>query len=194
MSLFHECVGFETLGIAFENNSAGRSYAAVDDVFRIAGQSGFDVIECHLPLKITSVSKAEKALVECHETLAPRIDAIYITDYTGLTVRNMPRLLEPLFKYDVSMFAQTRCELVKYGILMGAVRKTYMADGMFYAETFAKILNGAKPRDLPLEFESPLKIAINLETASKIGYHPPIDILASAHELYYKIQKIPDNK
>ncbi len=37
-------------------------------------------------------------------------------------------------------------------------------------ETFAKILNGAKPHDLKQEFESPLKIVINLETARKIGF------------------------
>ncbi len=190
--LFHECVGFKTLGIAFFNTVEGKSFAAVDDVIRVADQLGFDVIECHLTPGVDTGSKSAKALAECHDKLAPRIDAIYITDNLGLTPGNMPRLLEPLFKYDVAMFAQSRYELVKYGILMGAVRKTYSADGLFYAETFAKILNGAKPRDLPQIFESPLQIAVNLETASKTGCHLPVDILAGAQDIHKKIHNFDE--
>ncbi len=45
--MFHNCVGFKRLGIAFVNDLDGRSYAAVDDVNKVAGQLGFDVVECH---------------------------------------------------------------------------------------------------------------------------------------------------
>ncbi|MCP4689308.1 MAG: ABC transporter substrate-binding protein [Desulfobacterales bacterium] len=189
--LFHEIVGFKKLGVAFDDNKAGRSYAAIEDVAKVAGDLDFKVIECHVPLDAQGVSKAEEALHECYETLAPRVDAIYITDHTGLTLKNLRKLLAPLFKHNVSMFAQTRYDLVKYGILMGAARRDYKADGRFFAETFAKIMNGAKPRELKQEFESPLKIVINLEAARKIGFHAPLDLLAAAHEIHETIQK-PD--
>ena len=91
------------------------------------------------------------------------------------------------------MFAQTRYDFVKYGILMGSGRSDFSYDAKFYVQTFAKILNGAKPRDLPQKFESPLDIVINLESAKKIGFRFPLDILAGAFEMYETIKK-PENE
>ena len=88
------------------------------------------------------------------------------------------------------MFAQTRYDLVKHGILMSADRSDFKADAKFYQETFAKILNGAKPRDLPQKFETPLKIVVNLESAKKVGFRLPIDILSGAFEIHETIQDI----
>ncbi len=92
------------------------------------------------------------------------------------------------------MFAQTRYDLVENGILMGAGRTDFKSDAKFYVETFAKILNGAKPRDLPQKFESPLMIVINLESAKKIGFRFPFDILAGASEIHETIVKIENKK
>jgi ABC-type uncharacterized transport system substrate-binding protein len=65
--------------------------------------------------------------------------------------------------------------------------------GRFHAETIAKILNGAKPRDLNQIFEDPTSISINLKTAKIIGYDPPLDVMSIADEIYYEIGKPPNN-
>ncbi len=52
----------------------------------------------------------------------------------------------------------------------------------------AKILNGARPRQLDQVFEGPPKIAINLKTAQIIGYDPPVDVLGAADEIYQEIE------
>ena len=192
LRLFHEIVGFKRLGLAYQNNSDGRSYATVEDVQKLSRELDFQVIECQIPAK-TGIAHNEAELIRCHEQLAPKIDAMYITDYAGLTKKSITKLLSPLFKYKVPMFAQTRYDLVKNGILMGSGRAEFKADAEFYTDTFAKILNGAKPGDLPQKFESPLKIVINLESAKKIGFRFPLDILAGAFEIHETIEK-PENE
>ena len=190
LRLFHEITGFKRLGLTYENDVAGRSYSAVDDVLRLSRELNFEIIECHLPLESQGTAQEERALVKSYEQLAPKIDAMYITDYAGLTKNNIKKLLIPLFKHKIPMFAQTRYDLVKHGILMSADRSDFKADAKFYQETFAKILNGAKPRDLPQKFETPLKIVVNLASAKKIGFRLPIDILSGAFEIHKTIQDI----
>ena len=73
---------------------------------------------------------------------------------------------------------------------MSADRSDFQADAKFYLEIFAKILNGAKPGDLPQKFETPLKIVVNLESAKRVGFRLPIDILSGAFEIHETIQKI----
>ena len=192
LRLFHEITGFKRLGLAYENNSTGRSYASVEDILKLSLELGFQVIECRMPIEHGSSNEGTE-LIKCHEQLAPKIDAMYITDYSGLTIKSITKLLSPLFKYKVPMFAQTRYDLVKNGILMGSGRAEFKADAEFYTDTFAKILNGAKPGDLPQKFESPLKIVINLESAKKIGFRFPLDILAGAFEIHETIEK-PENE
>jgi ABC-type uncharacterized transport system substrate-binding protein len=68
------------------------------------------------------------------------------------------------------------------------------ADAKFYTQTFARILHGAKPGDLPQKFESPLNLVVNLESAKKIGFRIPIDILAGAFEIHETIQIPADKK
>ena len=186
--LFHEITGFKRLGLTYEGNAEGRSYAAVDDVLKLSKELNFQVIDCILPTENTGVIQDEINLVHCYEQLAPKIDAIFMTDDGGLTKNNITKLLSPLFMNKVPMFAQTRFDLVKNGILMSACRADFKADAQFYTRTLAKILNGVKPGDLPQEFESPFEIVVNLETARTIGFRFPLDILAGADEIHETIQ------
>ena len=188
--LFHDITGFKRLGIAYENDSDGRSYAGMDTVLKLSRELDFQIIECRVPIDIGIDLKEEK-LIHCYEQLAPTIDSMYITEHAKLTKNSIPKLLSPLFKYKIPMFAQTRYDLVEYGIMMGVDRSNFKPDADFYVQTFASILNGAKPRDLPQTFESPLDIVINLESARKIGFRFPIDILASAFEVHETIE-LPD--
>ncbi|MCK5310916.1 MAG: ABC transporter substrate-binding protein [Desulfobacteraceae bacterium] len=191
--LFYEIVGFKRLGLLYENDLDGRSYSAVEAVLKLSKELNFEVIEYHLPLDVGGIAQEEIELVKGYELIAPRIDAMFITDYGGLTKKNIKKLLTPLFEYKVPSFAQTRYDLVKHGILMSAGRANFNADAKFYVQTFSKILNGAKPGSLPQEFASPLKIAVNLESAKKAGFRLPIDILSGAYEIHETIADIAQN-
>jgi len=192
LRLLHKIIGFKRLGLAYENNKIGKSYAGVEDILKLSRELDFQVIECYLPTETGSANESAE-LIKCHEQLAPKIDSMYITDYAGLTKKAIKKILSPIFKYKVPMFSQTRYDLVKNGILMGTGRFDFKADAEFYLNIFAKILNGAKPRDLPQKFESPLYLVVNLESAKKIGYRIPLDILAGAFEIYEIIEN-PGNE
>ena len=187
LRLFHEIIRFRKLGIAYEDDSDGRSYAGLADVLKLSARLGFEVIECRIPVE-TGPDDETRELIRCHETLAPEIDAMYITDYAGLTEKSISKLLAPFFKYKVPTCAQARYDLVKNGILIGAERSDFTADAEFYTGTLVKILHGARPGDLPQKFETPLDTVVNLECARKIGFRIPLDVLAGAFEVHDRIE------
>ena len=68
--------------------------------------------------------------------------------------------------------------------LLSLAQADYSYVGLFYAETMARIFNGAKARELSQVWIDPAKIALNLQTARVIGFDPPVDILLAADEVY----------
>lgn len=185
--LFHEVIRFKKLGLAYEDDVDGRSYAAVDDVRALADELGFKVVSCKLSLNTSGTREEEVELIKCYQKLAPDIDALFITDYAGLNKNSIQSLLAPLFTYNVPTFAQTRFDLVQHGILMGANRRDFSEDARHYTRTMIRILKGETPRTISQVFESPLSVVVNLETAKRIGVRIPIDILAGASRIHETI-------
>ena len=73
---------------------------------------------------------------------------------------------------------------VRDGLLMSIAQADLSHVGLFHAETIARALNGAQPRQLSQLWVDPPKIALNLSTARRIGFDPPVDILLAADEVY----------
>ncbi|MFH2047724.1 MAG: ABC transporter substrate binding protein [Pseudomonadota bacterium] len=186
--IFHDIFKFKKLGVVLEQNTIeGRSYAAIDDINRVAKESGFDVITCNAPFSDVSSKDAYNAVLKCNSELAPKIDAYYITVHRGVTLNNMDKLLAPFMQYKIPTFSQRGTEEVKHGALLSIARAGFKYVARFHAETIAKIFNGAKPRNLEQLFEDPPRIAINLKTAQIIGYDPGVDILGSSDEVFEDI-------
>jgi len=59
LRLFHDTVGFKTLGVIYEDTVAGRSYAAMDTVETLSGAIGFGVAQCTALSDIPDVRVAE---------------------------------------------------------------------------------------------------------------------------------------
>lgn len=187
IQVFHEIVGFKTLGILFEDSVDGRSYAAVDMVNEVAAEFGFEVVPCHTESDIKDTLQAEQSVVDCFKSLATKTEAIYVTRQGGVTKRSLPQLVDIANEHDIATFSQAGSDEVKNGILVSLSQAAMRFRAGFHAETFAKVFNGAAPNQLDQVFQEPPKIAINLKTAEQIGFNPPIVLLGAADEIYEEI-------
>jgi ABC-type uncharacterized transport system substrate-binding protein len=186
--VFHDMVGFKKLGVAYENTVDGRSYSAIEMVEKVATERNFEIERCYAVSDIADVDKKEKEYIDCFRQLAQKADAIYVTVHGGVSSRSIPEMVAIANSQRTPTFSQSGSEEVKWGILASLSQAGFKYVGQFHAETFAKVFNGAKPRELDQVFEEPKKISINLKTAVAIGYDPPVDVLGAADEIFEDIE------
>ena len=187
--LFHDMIGFQKLGVAYEDTVDGRSYAAIDTVEKVAKERNFKIERCDAVSDIADVDRREKEYIECFQKLSQRADAIYVTFHGGVSARSIPHLVKVANSHRIPTFSMSGSSEVKLGILASLSQAGFKYVGQFHAETFAKVFNGAMPRELDQIFEEPKKIAINLKTAVAIGYDPPVDVLGAADEIFQEIEQ-----
>jgi len=185
LRLFHEIVGFDSLGLVYENSEAGRTYAAVEAAEQVARELGFKIEHCHAPTENISLEAATKNAVDCYADLARRhVGAVYVTSHRGVTPQSIVEIADTLIQGKIPSFSMAGSSEVEKGILMSIAQADLSHVGLFHAETIARVFNGAKPRELSQLWVDPPKIALNLSTARKIGFDPPVDILLAADEVY----------
>lgn len=185
LRLFHEIVGFDSLGIVYEDSDAGRSYAAVAAAEQVAGELSFKLEHCHAPSASIPQAEAVDNAVDCYAELAARhVDAVYVTTHRGVTTESIKRIAAILLQARTPSFSMIGSHDVEQGLLMSIAQADLSHVGLFHAETIARVFNGALPRELSQLWVDPPKIALNLSTARRIGFDPPVDILLAADEVY----------
>jgi ABC-type uncharacterized transport system substrate-binding protein len=184
LQLFHDIIGFKRLGIVYEHTKAGKTYAALSDVERVANRRGFTLVDCEARWSGVPQKVRTREVMECHQQLAPQIDALYVTVHAGIVANHMDELLAPLMAHKIPTWSQRGPQEVRHGVLLSISRKGFKAVGIYHAFIMARIFNGAKPGDLNQVFEDPRHIAINLKTAKAIGFHPPKGLLKVADTIY----------
>ncbi|MCI5158180.1 MAG: hypothetical protein D3906_07005, partial [Candidatus Electrothrix sp. AUS1_2] len=130
LELFHRIIGFKTLGIVYVDTPEGRAFAAVDDAEEVAARLQFSLKPCVIPPDTPDVPQQ---VVRCYETLAPKIDALYMTSHFGIEPENMQAVIKPLLEHHIPSFSQTGDQEVEYGALMSLNRPDYADVGMFQA-------------------------------------------------------------
>ncbi|MFA5662653.1 ABC transporter substrate binding protein [Castellaniella sp.] len=185
LRLFHDIVPFQTLGIVYEDSPAGRTYAALDAVEQVSKELGFRIIPCHAVSSSVPTATAITNATGCYADLANQgVDAVYVTTHRGVTKESIHAIADILNKARIPTFSMAGSEEVAAGLLLSLAKADMSYVGQFHAETVARILNGASPRRLIQLWVDPPKIALNLGTARKIGFNPPVDILLAADEVY----------
>ncbi|WP_022665981.1 ABC transporter substrate-binding protein [Desulfospira joergensenii] len=187
IKVFHDIIGFKTLGVAFRDTVSGHSYSAIADVERMAKEMGFEVKTCLIPEDAAREAEGQK-LLDCYKKLSEQVDAVYVTTQTGVNKRSIKDISGVFIAKGIPSFSQPGIKFVKYGLLMSISQAGVKYIGDFHAETMAKVFNGAKPGELNQVFKEPLSIAINLKTAELIGYDPPVDVIGAADQIFEKIE------
>lgn len=188
---FHDIMGFKKLGVTYIDTVAGRSYAAMDDLKEISKQRNFEVVECqNLSGPVTPETNA--SIVGCAKTLAPKIDAYYLTIQSNVNKETLPEILAAMTAAKVPVFSQAGSDEVRQGALLSIATSTNLTTyGKFHAEVIAKIINGAKPRELSQICEAPPKIAFNKAAAKAIDLKDEVFqlLLKTAQDVYDKIEE-----
>lgn len=166
---FHNIIKFKKLGVAYQDTVAGRSYAAIEKIEKAAAKHGFEIIRCHTADARPDIKQFEDSVRKCFQELVKTADAVYVTQQAGVNKTTVPELVELCNARRIPTFSQAGEEEVKQGFLMTIALADDRYPGDFHVMTLAKILNGAKPRELPQYFGGPYKWHFNFETAKKIG-------------------------
>ncbi len=186
--IFHDIIGFKRLGVIYENTEAGKSYAAIDQILRAAADLGFELVSCHARSDTADKADAEREVLQCFKTMVEKVDAIYVTEHGGVNSNTVPELAAIANAAKIPTFSQAGSDEVKKGVLLSVSTAGFKYVGKFYAETIARIFNGARPRELDQLFEDPPKIAINLKACELVGFDPPVDVLGAADEIFQEIE------
>ena len=186
--VFHDIIEFKKMGICYEDTEAGRSYAAIDKVEKVAKERGFEIVRAYTKSDVADVKIAEESVKNAFRELVGKCDAIYVTVQGGVSYRSIPALVEIANESEIPTFSQSGSEEVKYGFLASLSQAGFKYIGQFHAEILAKMFNGAEPGELEQLFEEPPKIAINIKTAEVIGFNPPVDIMLAADEIFNDIE------
>ncbi len=191
VKIFYDLVKFKKLGVAYEDTVAGRSYAAIDLIEKVAKERGFEIERCFTISDIANQELAGESVKSCFTNLIKNgVDAIYVTVQGGVNAETIPALVTASNDDRIPTFSQFGSKEVKYGFLMSISRAGgFKPAGRFFAATLSQIFNGAKPRQLNQVFEEAQNIAINLKTAELIGFYLHADILAAADEIYSTIEQ-----
>jgi len=187
--IFHDYINFTRLGVMYEDTEAGRSYAAIEKVIKVAKERKFKVVKCFTKSDGVKPEEAAESVKKCLEKLAKqKVDAIYITEQGGISGKTICDHAKIINDNRIPSFSQKGPSEVERGLLMSIAKGGYKYVGLFQAKTMAKAFNGAKLRQLKQIHESPPKIAINLETAEMIEWDVPVDILGIADAIFTEIK------
>ena len=185
ITLFHEIFHFKKLGVPFEDTPDGRKTAAMDEIEETAAELGIELVKSSAALDLPNAEKAFANLKGCMEDLSRRSDAIYLT-YTSTPMNRIRDLMAPVIAARLPSFAQAGPDLVEHGVLMSLSQVDFRDIGMFQAESIAAVLGGRKAREVNQIFEPELGLTINLGTAMRIGWDPPLEVLAAVDTIYPK--------
>ena len=163
----------KTMGLLVDPESSGATLARRD--FQDAAEKrriGFHVAEAHVPDEIDHAIRLLADAGTAFICIAP----------SGMFYLNMSHIAQTALALRLPTITTSNAEKADTGILLRY--------GVDYTENYRraatfvdKILKGAKPGDLPVEFPTKLELVINLKTAKALGLTVPPSLLAVADEV-----------
>ncbi len=164
--------GIKKLAILY-NAGEANSKAIVASVKELSPRFGFEVIEATAP-KTADVYAAAKSLVgRCDAVFIPTDNTIVAALESVIKVGTQNKL--PIFAADVDSVARGA---------VAAMGFDYYKHGYQTGAMVQKILQGAAPSSLPVEFQEELQLQINLKSAAEMGAPAPEQLLKQASKVY----------
>lgn len=153
-----------------------------------AAQQTLDQLAKNLGFKFSVVSTNPSA----SETLAAipnDTDAVFVLPLMTYNPSELQQLIDGLNNRRLPSYGTTGRSLVEQGMLMGAALvppPERIARQL--AIDISDIIRGRDAGNLPVAFDSDNQLVVNLETARKINYSPPFEVLFEAELLHEENQ------
>lgn len=184
IELFHQIFAFRKLGVTYTDTPSGRSCAGIDEIVKACARHSVELVHCTGDFfHVSDTTQIAEQMTACHKKFAEQhVDAVFIT-YNSLPALKLPKVLEPLNRAHIPTISQVGPREVRMGVLAGIA--SYCKDeGRFTAHLLRDLLQGSSPRSLPQQFNSPLLLAINVQTAARIGWSPSLEHLMSVDDFF----------
>lgn len=189
INLFQDLIQFKKIGVIYiEKDPDGMVLAHLDKLQQVANERGFTVATCAVSETRGALQEAVDDYRTCIGILAPQVDAFYLSDLRGTEADYLWETIQPLIRNKVPIWSARGSKLVKYGALLSVAKENFDFLAPFYSMVIAKIFNGTKPIDIPQVCKERIRLAINLETARRIGYTVPPNLLKVADIVYETIE------
>jgi putative ABC transport system substrate-binding protein len=121
------------------------------------------------------------ALASAVDRIAKAGAQVVIVQANGMFINQRNTILRQALAARLPTVFDDRRDVEAGGFLSYGVNQT---EGSRHAATFVdRILKGAKPGDLPIEFSTKIQLVINLKTARALGLDVPPTLLARADEV-----------
>jgi len=173
VQLAHDAIpGLARVGLLV--NPAGANRAMVE------GQVASAALVRGLTMFVEEASKPE-ALAPAIDRMAKAGAQVVIVQPNGLFINQRSTILKQVFAARLPSIFADRGAPAAGGFMSYGVDEN---EGSRRAAVFVdKILKGAKPGDLPIEFSTKIEMVINLKTAKALGLTIPPALLARADEV-----------
>jgi len=190
LTVFYSIFRFKKLGIAFADTVDGRSYVAYSDVYKVAGEKGFEVIECKFDDFNPDLKQRVIDGKECIDNLSTKVDAIYLGDQSFLKYEYLPYILDSTYANKIPTWSHHGSEHVRHGSLMS---KSYLPEfkrkGIWEAKAFDAIIHGTAPYLVSRVWKTETELVINLEVANKIGFDVPSSLIDISDKIFKNIER-----
>jgi putative ABC transport system substrate-binding protein len=164
--------GIKTLGVMY-NAGEANSKATVTKIKARCKELDIRVIDA------TASNTAE--VYQAAKSLIGRVDAIFIpTDNT--IIKGLESVVKIGTQNKLPVFAAD-VDSVKRGAV-AAMGFDYYKHGYQTGAMIEKILKGASPADIPVEFQEELQLHINAKYSEMMGITPPQELLEQASQIY----------
>ncbi len=124
------------------------------------------------------------SLLEAMKLVPDDIDAVYITPLLRFDDSRMRELADALIDRKLKSFSLFGVTEIKDGLLMsnGGRVEDILRVTRRLALNVQRILLGENPEDIPVYLQESRRLAINMQTATAIGYSPRYTVLADAEQ------------
>ena len=164
----------QDIGVVY-NATEVNSVVQVELSRQVADELGINIV--------TASAESPEEVGEMAEKLADKVDVIWVpTDNTVLSAFH--ELTEIMDRHNMPVVGAST-EFAMEGA-MYATGYDYHALGLQAGDMAVELISGVDPAVMPVQMPTEIHIAINMQSAEKIGYRIPFEVLVIADQIFFK--------